>query len=77
MASEDLAALKVGAAIAAGQLLCHLGKPAENGGWPPHVHFQLIRDMQGWQGDYPGVCSQQDVGFYAKNCPDPKLFLVS
>ena len=76
LASEDLAALKVGAAITAGQLLCHLGKPAENGGWPPHVHFQLIRDMQGWQGDYPGVCSQQDVGFYAKNCPDPKTLLA-
>jgi murein DD-endopeptidase MepM/ murein hydrolase activator NlpD len=77
LASEDLTALKVGAQIVAGQLLCHLGKPAENGSWPPHLHFQLIRDMQGWQGDYPGVCSQQDVGFYAKNCPDPKLFLAS
>ena len=77
LASGDLIPLKVGAAIAAGQLLCHLGKPAENGGWPPHLHFQIIRDMQGWQGDYPGVCSQRDVSFYAKNCPDPKLFLAS
>jgi murein DD-endopeptidase MepM/ murein hydrolase activator NlpD len=71
LAKEDLAPLEVGAQIAAGQLLCHLGKPAENGGWPPHVHFQVIRDMQGWLGDYPGVCSQRDVSFYAQNCPDP------
>jgi murein DD-endopeptidase MepM/ murein hydrolase activator NlpD len=77
LASGDLIPLKVGAAIAAGQLLCHLGKPEENGGWPPHLHFQVIRDIQDWQGDYPGVCSQRDVGFYAKNCPDPKSFLAS
>jgi murein DD-endopeptidase MepM/ murein hydrolase activator NlpD len=74
LASEDLVALKVGEPVAAGQLLCHLGKPEENGGWPPHVHFQVIRDMQGWHGDYPGVCSQRDVALYANNCPDPACF---
>jgi len=70
----DLVPLKIGSRIAAGQLLCHLGKPTENGGWPPHLHFQLIRDMQGFQGDYPGVCSQRDLPFYANNCPDPASF---
>jgi len=51
-----------------------LGKPDENGGWPPHLHFQLIRDMQGFVGDYPGVCAKQDLTFYANNCPDPSAF---
>lgn len=74
LASEDLVALEVGEPVVAGQLLCHLGKPEENGGWPPHLHFQLIRDMQGMLGDYPGVCSQRDVAFYANNCPDPASF---
>ena len=74
LSKGDLAHLEVGAPIAAGQLICHLGKPDENGGWPPHLHFQLIRDMQGFQGDYPGVCSQQDLMFYANNCPDPATF---
>jgi murein DD-endopeptidase MepM/ murein hydrolase activator NlpD len=73
LASADLSALKVGASIVAGQLLCHLGSPEENGGWPPHLHFQLIQDIQGMQGDYPGVCAQRDVAFYAQNCPDPQL----
>jgi murein DD-endopeptidase MepM/ murein hydrolase activator NlpD len=71
----DLVPLKIGLPIGAGQLLCHLGKPTENGGWPPHLHFQLIRDMQGFHGDYPGVCSQRDLSFYANNCPDPASFL--
>lgn len=71
---EDLQGLKVGMPIPAGQLICHLGGPRENGGWPPHLHFQLIRDMQGFHGDYPGVCSKRDVAFYAENCPDPLGF---
>ena len=74
LASSDLESLEVGAQIPAGQQLCHLGKPDENGGWPPHLHFQLIRDLQGFQGDYPGVCSLRDVAFYAQNCPDPARF---
>ncbi|MEN9372330.1 MAG: hypothetical protein RLZZ64_1405 [Bacteroidota bacterium] len=74
LAINDLTNLEVGAPITSGQLLCHLGKPSENGGWPPHLHFQLIRDMQGIEGDYPGVCSKRDVEFYASNCPDPANF---
>jgi murein DD-endopeptidase MepM/ murein hydrolase activator NlpD len=73
LATEDLVSLKVGDEVAAGQRLCQLGKPEENGGWPPHLHFQLIYDMQTWKGDYPGVCSQRDAAFYAQNCPDPAL----
>ena len=74
LASKDLEGLSVGMPIASGQAICHLGEPHENGGWPPHLHFQLIRDMQGFTGDYPGVCSQRDVAFYAENCPDPATF---
>lgn len=74
LADDDLKNLKVGDAISAGQILCHLGTPSENGGWPPHLHFQLMRDMQGMEGDYPGVCSKRDLVFYANNCPDPASF---
>jgi murein DD-endopeptidase MepM/ murein hydrolase activator NlpD len=74
LAFQDLDVLSVGMPIAEGQLICHLGEQDENGGWPPHLHFQLIRDMQGFQGDYPGVCSQRDLAFYAENCPDPATF---
>ena len=77
LANDDLKHLKVGDTIAAGQLLCHLGNPSENGGWPPHLHFQLIRDMQDFKGDYPGVCSKRDVEFYARNCPDPAKYDLS
>jgi murein DD-endopeptidase MepM/ murein hydrolase activator NlpD len=73
LSGVDLAKLEIGMPIASGQMLCHLGSPEENGGWPPHLHFQLIQDMQAMEGDYPGVCSLRDVAFYAQNCPNPLL----
>jgi len=77
ISTADLVPLEKGSRIAAGQLLCHLGETSENGGWPPHLHFQWIRDLQGFQGDYPGVCFQRELVFYANNCPDPANFLSS
>ena len=75
LSTSDIQHLKVGMIISQGDLLCHLGESHENGGWPPHLHFQLICDMQGWTGDYPGVSSKKDIEGYAKNCPNPISFL--
>lgn len=48
-----------------------LGNPTENGGWEPHVHLQLIKDMGDYNGDYPGVCAQSDLEYYRSNCRSP------
>lgn len=77
LSSQDLKGLYPGKKIHHGELIAHLGDSSENGGWPPHVHFQLIRSLQAFVGDYPGVCSQRDLDFYAHNCPDPRQFLLS
>lgn len=61
--------------VMAGQPLAHFGTPSENGGWPPHLHFQLIEDMQGFRGDYPGVCRYSEREKYLHNCPDPDVIL--
>lgn len=74
LSMADLGPLEIGLPISAGQKLCHLGNSDENGGWPPHLHLQLIRDMQGFQGDYPGVCSQRDADYYTNNCPNPSRY---
>jgi peptidoglycan LD-endopeptidase LytH len=75
--TTDLDELFVGKIIPKGTLLCHLGETHENGQWPPHLHFQLMYDMEGWKGDYPGVCSKKDRMHYAQNCPDPAAFIFS
>ncbi|TVZ59119.1 peptidase M23-like protein [Flavobacteriaceae bacterium MAR_2010_105] len=67
--------LKIGQTFQQGQQIATLGDATVNGDYPPHLHFQIIKDMQGFEGDYPGVCSKQDLDFYLGNCPDPNLLL--
>ena len=71
---KDLA-LTEGQYINRGQEFAHFGEPHENGHWPPHLHFQIIIDIELKEGDYPGVCRLSDKDFYLKNCPDADLIL--
>lgn len=64
-----------GQPVAAGEIIGELGLPAENGDWPPHLHFQVIQDMQGYKGDYPGVCRFSEREKWLLNCPDPAPLL--
>lgn len=75
LALKDLDNLREGKFIHAGEVFAHFGEPAENGQWPPHLHFQLILDMENKKGDYPGVCSMADRNKYLDNCPDPDTLL--
>lgn len=61
--------------VSRGQVIGHFGKPEENGNWPPHLHFQVIKDMEEYKGDYPGVCRYSEHKKYLANCPDPDLIL--
>jgi len=71
----DIAQLHKGKYISRGELIAHFGEPGENGDWPPHLHFQVIGDMNLKEGDYPGVCTKADRERYLQNCPDPDLIL--
>lgn len=71
----DLQNIKEGDYIKSGQLFAHFGKPEENGYWPPHLHFQVIKDIEKYKGDYPGVCKFSEREKYLSNCPDPDLIL--
>jgi murein DD-endopeptidase MepM/ murein hydrolase activator NlpD len=67
--------LSEGETIKRGDVFTEFGIPFENGQWPPHLHFQLILDMEGKEGDYPGVCKYSERDKYLNNCPDPNLIL--
>lgn len=71
----DLGGLQEGKYINRGEVLAHFGETSENGNWPPHLHFQIIEDMEMKEGDYPGVCTITNRERYLNNCPDPDLIL--
>lgn len=72
---RDIRAISVGQYVSIGQTIGHFGEPNENGHWPPHLHFQVILDMQLKEGDYPGVCKYSEKEKYLANCPDPDYIL--
>lgn len=75
LSRESLNGLAVGQPIVAGAPFATLGSAEVNGGWPPHLHFQIVTDLLGLDTDFPGVgtASQRDV--WKAFCPDPNLML--
>ena len=71
----SLSGLAEGKFIPAGKQFASFGVKEENGFWPPHLHFQLMFDMQGMKGDYLGVCRFTKRDEFLQNCPDPALIL--
>jgi murein DD-endopeptidase MepM/ murein hydrolase activator NlpD len=72
---ESFMYLAEGMFIEKGETLGELGSSEENGNWPPHLHFQLMFDMQGMKGDYPGACRLSEKDNYLENIADPNLIL--
>ena len=60
--------------FSAGACLGWLGASSENGGWNPHLHFQLslVKPMT---FDLPGVVSLKDRAWAIRAFPDPRMVL--
>jgi len=71
----SLARLKTGEAVPKGARIGAVGPMGENGGWPPHLHFQVIVDMLGQSGDFPGVAADRDRDLWLALSPDPAPLL--
>jgi murein DD-endopeptidase MepM/ murein hydrolase activator NlpD len=72
---NSLKNLQEGQRVHRGEVIAEFGMRFENGNWPPHLHFQVIEDLQGWKGDYPGVCRFSESRQWLENCSDPDLIL--
>ncbi|AUC82098.1 peptidoglycan DD-metalloendopeptidase family protein [Lacinutrix sp. Bg11-31] len=75
LSRESLSNLKVGEKISQGQAIAYLGRAEVNGDYAPHLHFQIIIDIQDKVGDYPGVSSLIDLDFYKENTVNPEAVL--
>lgn len=75
LSRKSLIGLKIGAKVKQGEIIAYLGNAEVNGDYAPHLHFQIIRDLQGNIGDYPGVCGLKDLEFYKENTVNPEVVL--
>ena len=72
---EFMDRLKVGDLVKRGEAFCRLGAPAQNGGWSPHVHFQLALTTEGIEADWPGVGDPDEMDLWRGICPNPAALL--
>jgi peptidoglycan LD-endopeptidase LytH len=75
LSAASLDGLHEGKTIPQGSQIGALGEPHENGGWSPHLHFQVVLAMETMRGDYPGVCRLSERERYLANCPNPDAIL--
>ncbi|MEM7208576.1 MAG: aminotransferase class III-fold pyridoxal phosphate-dependent enzyme [Pseudomonadota bacterium] len=66
---------QVGDTIEQGQLLGYIGAQNENGGWAPHLHFQLMTTMLGLRDNFNGAAEADRMDIWSQICPDPNLVL--
>lgn len=72
---ESIEGISIGEFFKKGEYLARIGNSEVNGDYAPHLHFQIIKNIEDYWGDYPGVCNTSDLNFYIENCPDPNLLL--
>ena len=72
---QPLGRLRVGQKVAQGEKFAEVGATQENGGWMPHLHFQIICDLLDYGTDFPGVCRASERGVWTSLSPDPNLLL--
>lgn len=75
LSRESLANIQLGQKFQQGEVIAQLGSAEVNGDYAPHLHFQIIKNIGSYFGDYPGVCSKKDLIYYSENCPNPNLLL--
>jgi 4-aminobutyrate aminotransferase-like enzyme/Ser/Thr protein kinase RdoA (MazF antagonist) len=75
LSRETLTNVFVGERVIKGQLLAKIGSPQENGGWPSHLHFQIIADLLERDENFPGVAAASERQIWKSLCPDPNLLL--
>jgi 4-aminobutyrate aminotransferase-like enzyme/Ser/Thr protein kinase RdoA (MazF antagonist) len=75
LSRETLKELKVEQRIPQRHPFARVGEAYENGGWVPHLHFQVIVDLLDQGCDFPGVCAASERAVWKRLSPDPNLLL--
>ncbi len=73
--ADVLIQLRAGDAVEQGQEFARIGAPPGNGGWSPHLHFQIILDLLTLDADFPGVAYASQREVWLSLSPDPSELL--
>ena len=74
LSERSLKLWSIGDSISKGAVVGRIGAKTENGGWNPHLHFQLsLVEPNGF--DLPGVVSLKSRDWAQRAFPDPRLVL--
>lgn len=74
LSTASLSRWTEGDRLKAGDALATVGESHENGGWNPHLHFQLSL-VEPEAHDLPGAVSAEDRDWARRAFPDPRLVL--
>ena len=75
LSKASVEALSIGQPVAKGAAFAEFGAVRENGGWNPHVHFQLALTTAGMEEDWPGVVAPDALDYWSKIFPNPAALL--
>jgi 4-aminobutyrate aminotransferase-like enzyme/Ser/Thr protein kinase RdoA (MazF antagonist) len=75
LTKDSISNISAGQQVARGQQFARVGSSDENGGWAPHVHFQIILDLLELGADFPGVAYASQHPVWTSLSPDPNFLL--
>jgi len=75
LSEDSLDGLREGMPVKRGAQIARIGSFPTNGGWPPHLHFQIITAMLGQKGNFPGVALARERELWLSINPDPNLIV--
>jgi len=75
LSDQKKSKIKKGQVIKKGQKIGEIGSKKENGGWTPHLHFQIMLSLFDFKDDFPGVCFFNEKDIWSSICPNPEKIL--
>jgi 4-aminobutyrate aminotransferase-like enzyme/Ser/Thr protein kinase RdoA (MazF antagonist)/murein DD-endopeptidase MepM/ murein hydrolase activator NlpD len=74
LSHDSVRRLSPGQRVMGGEPFATLGAFEENGGWVPHLHFQLVTDLLDMEGTFPGVAAPAQGDVWRSLSPSPAMF---
>lgn len=71
---DSLTENSIGDIVHQGSIFAKIGSSEENGGWMPHLHYQLSWNDPG-EADMPGVVAESELEEALQVYPDPRIVL--